>query len=129
LNFGGDGGGCGWGLGGTLIVGGGGHTLAAGAHGESGCWEGLAAVGRDHGGRAYFHGPQLLHLPLKPPVLLSQRAEPSLQVLTFHLCLLQLAPVNHMHKYVTLAKLPATSLENYIYPHHIYTCYLPSSLF
>lgn len=58
--------------GGALVEGGGGHALTAGAHGEGGCWEGLAAVGGDNGWGPYFHGPQLLDLPLKPPVLLGQ---------------------------------------------------------
>lgn len=117
MNFGGGGGG----LGGALIKRGvGGHALAAGAHGKSGCWEGLAGVGRDNGGRAHFHGPQLLHLPLKPPILLSQRPEPSLQVLTFHLCLLQLAPVEIITSHAslryacTILYLPSL-LQNYSY--------------
>lgn len=122
LNFGGHGGGCG-GLGMALIVGSGGHALAAGAHGESGCWKGLTAVGREHRRRTHFHGPQLLHLPLKPTVLLSQRPEPSLQVLTFHLCLLQLAPVDHMHVYFIIAKLAAMP------PPQKIMCYLLSYLF
>lgn len=40
-----------------------------------------------------LQGPQLLHLLLQPPVLLSQILTQPLQKLTVHLCLLQLCPV------------------------------------
>lgn len=71
---------------------GGGDTLAAGAHGEGGGREGLAGVGREEGGWRHLQGPEFFHLTLQPPVFLRQRPEVSLQILGFHLRLLQLCP-------------------------------------
>ena len=74
--YGGSGGSDGFG-GARLVVGGGGgggggDALAAWTHSESGGREGLAAVWGDNCWGSHFHGPELLHFPLEPPVLFSQ---------------------------------------------------------
>ena len=74
-------------LDGTFFEISGGHALTTRTHCQSGCWERLTTMGRDYCRWAHFHGPQLLNLSLKPPILLCQWPKPSLQVLTFHLCL------------------------------------------
>lgn len=48
----------------------GGDALAAWAHCEGRRRQRLAAVRRQHRGWSNFLRPELLHLPLKPPVLL-----------------------------------------------------------
>lgn len=68
------------------------HTLAARAHHEGGGGEWLRAMRGQDGGRPNLHSPQLLNLLLQPPVLLRQRLEPPLEVLTLQLRLPQLAP-------------------------------------
>lgn len=80
-------------------IGGGGDTLAAWAHGEGGGRERLAGVGREECGWRHLQGPEFFHLTLQPPVFLRQRPEASLQMLAFHLRLLQLCPEIAIYKY------------------------------
>ena len=108
-----------------------GDSLTLRAHSQCRGQQGITTV-RSHNSRwGDFHCSQLFHLFLKPPVLFTQWPEPSLQVLTFHLRLFQLAPAHIWYGIITFYQIliivsrrtiKLTPDDHHLQMTHLYIC-------